>query len=150
MLKAAFLLAMLFVAGAYTFMAFTGLEYLSSAGRLGPGFFPRIIGLTLIALCLYSLYADVLRAPDADRQEAARWRDPAVIALLSFGFIALLDVLGGLFAMILFMFASLSYLNRHRLALNAAIAVTLPVCAYLLFHTWLNAAVPRGLLPLPI
>lgn len=151
MLKAAFLLAILFLAGAYTYLAFTDLNYLSSAGRLGPGFFPRIIGVTLIVLCLVSLYADVRRAPTAEGDaEAQHWRDPIVVAALSFGFVALLDVLGGLVAMMLYMFATLSYLNRRRLVANVAIAVALPACVYVMFQVWLNASMPRGLLPLPL
>ena len=57
-MRAGFLLVVLALAGGYTALAFTELTWLSSAGRLGPGFFPRIIGVSLMMLCLYSLYAD--------------------------------------------------------------------------------------------
>lgn len=151
MLKVAFLLAILFLAGSYTYLAFADLNYLSSAGRLGPGFFPRIIGVLLIVLCLYSLYADGHRASEeGEDKEAQHWRDPIVVAALSLGFVALLDVLGGLVAMILYMFASLSYLNRRSVVVNAIIAVALPACVYVMFQVWLNAAMPRGMLPLPL
>ena len=62
-LRAGFLLAILFLAAAYTYVAFTDLSYLSSAGRLGPGFMPRIIGVALVAMCLLSLYADRKHLP---------------------------------------------------------------------------------------
>jgi putative tricarboxylic transport membrane protein len=54
-MRAGFILAVLFLAASYTFVAFRDLSYLSSAGRLGPGFFPRIIGASLVVLCVYSL-----------------------------------------------------------------------------------------------
>ena len=63
-MRAGFLGALLLLAGGYSYVAFADLSYLSSAGRLGPGFFPRIIGVSLTALCAYSLYADRARTPE--------------------------------------------------------------------------------------
>lgn len=145
-MRAAFLLAVLALAGGYTAVAFADLSWTSSAGRLGPGFFPRIIGLCLVALCLYSLYAD--RARKAEMQVTARGAAMA-IALLSAGFIALLNVLGGPLSMVLFMGAALHVFNRGKTLQNAVIALVLPGIVYLVFRVWLNAAMPRGLLPLP-
>ena len=145
-MRAGFLLAVLFLAALYTYAAFAELTYLSSAGRLGPGFFPRIIGASLVVLCLASLYADRRRAQD-DEPITPDWRVAAVVALLAAAFIALLDVLGGLVSMIAFMAAALAYLNRGRALQNALLALLLPLGVYLVFKVWLNAAVPRGLLP---
>ncbi|HEX2200203.1 MAG TPA: tripartite tricarboxylate transporter TctB family protein [Burkholderiales bacterium] len=146
-MRAGFLLAVLALALGYTALAFTELSWLSSAGRLGPGFFPRLIGVGLVALCLYSLAADRGRTVDA---ATADWRAAGMVAVLSAAFVALLEVLGGLIAMVAFMAAALYLLNRGRPLQNALIAVVLPVCVYLLFRVWLNAAMPRGLLPLPL
>jgi putative tricarboxylic transport membrane protein len=145
-MRAGFLLAALALAGGYTTLAFAELSWMSQAGRLGPGFFPRIIGVSLTALCLYSLYADRRKSPPV---EAPDWRAAGTIALLCAGFVALLDVLGGLLAMVLFMGAALHVFNRGRWLQNALIALALPAGVYLLFRLWLNAAMPRGLLPLP-
>jgi putative tricarboxylic transport membrane protein len=145
-MRAGFLVAILFVAGGYSYVAFADLSYLSSAGRLGPGFFPRLIGVSLVALCGYSLYAD-LRIPR--ERLSAFWRTTAVVAALSAAFVALLDVIGGLLSMIVFMAAALAFLNRGRHLQNALLAVVLPLGLYLLFKVWLNAAVPRGIIPLP-
>ena len=65
--------------------------------------------------------------------------------MLSAVFIALLDVLGGPLPMIVFMAAALAYLNRGRHAQNALFALLLPIALYLLFHAWLNAAMPKGM-----
>ena len=143
-MRAGFLLALLLAAGGYTWLAFAELDYLSSAGRLGPGFFPRIIGVFLVALCASSLYQD------RGFREAlsATWRTTVTVAALSAAFILLLEPLGGLLAMIAFMGAVLAFLNRGRWLQNTLLALVLPACLYLLFKVWLNAALPRGLLPL--
>src|SRR5688572_9530099 len=112
-MRAGFILAVLFLAASYTFIAFRDLSYLSSAGRLGPGFFPRIIGASLVVLCVYSLYADRRRGPAEDAAAPFR-RVAIVVGLLSAVFIALMDVLGGLLSMIAFMAAALAFLNPGR------------------------------------
>ena len=147
-LRAGFLLAILFLAAGYTYIAFAELSYLSSAGRLGPGFMPRIIGVALLAMCALSLYADLLRPP-ADEALAPGWRAAAVLAALSGVFIVLLELLGGLLSMMAFMAAALWILNRGRPLQNALIAVLLPLFLHVVFAVWLRASMPRGLLPLP-
>jgi ABC-type transport system involved in cytochrome c biogenesis permease subunit len=148
LLRAGFLLAILFLAAAYTYVAFTELSYLSSAGRLGPGFMPRIIGVALVAMCVASLYADMKHLPP-DEAVAPGWKSAAVLALLSGVFVVLLEVLGGLLSMIAFMAAALWILNRGRLLQNALIAVLLPIGMHVVFSVWLRASMPRGLLGLP-
>ena len=144
-MRAGFLLAILLVGAGYTWLAFAELNYLSSAGRLGPGFFPRIIGVALVVLSGYSLYAE-LKAPSAAL--SAHWRTTVAVAALSAAFIAALEPLGALLSMVLFLGAALAYLNRGRPLQNAALALLLPIGVYLLFKVWLNAALPRGILPL--
>ena len=148
LLRAGFLLAILFLAAAYTYVAFNELSYLSSAGRLGPGFMPRIIGVALVAMCVASLYADMKHLPP-DEAVAPGWKSAAVLALLSVVFVALLEVLGGLLSMIAFMAAALWILNRGRPLQNALIAVLLPLFIHVVFAVWLRASMPRGLLGLP-
>lgn len=144
-MRAGFLAGILLLAGSYTWIAFAELALLSSAGRLGPGFFPRIIGATLVVLCAWSLVAELGRRAREPRSKY--WRDAVALALLSGLFVAALDVLGGLVSMIAYMAAALATLNRRRTLQNALLAVLLPLAIYLMFRVWLNAAVPRGLLP---
>ncbi|HJT62358.1 MAG TPA: tripartite tricarboxylate transporter TctB family protein [Burkholderiales bacterium] len=145
-MRAGFLGALLLVAGGYSYVAFAELTYLSSAGRLGPGFFPRIIGAALVALCAYSLYADRGLAPEP---RSPFWRTTAAMVGLSAAFVLMLEVIGGLLSMMAFMAATLALLNRGRHLQNALVALVLPIAFYLLFRVWLNAAIPRGMLPLP-
>ena len=144
-MRAGFLAGVLLLAGGYTWIAFAELAWLSSAGRLGPAFFPRIIGVALVALCAWSLVGALRRAEGERLSEF--WRVTLVLALLSGLFVAALDVLGGLVSMIAYMAVTLGVLNRRRSLQNALLAVLLPLAIYLLFRVWLNAAVPRGLLP---
>ena len=144
-MRAGFLAGILLLAGGYTWIAFAELALLSSAGRLGPGFFPRIIGATLVILCAWSLVEELGRRAREPRSKY--WRDAVTLALLSGLFVAALDVLGGLVSMIAYMAAALATLNRRRTLQNALLAVLLPLAIYLMFRVWLNAAVPRGLLP---
>lgn len=143
-----FLLAILFLATGYTYVAFAELSYLTSAGRLGPGFMPRIIGVALVAMCVLSLAIDLKRQP-AGEALLAGWRSAAALAALSGVFIVLLELLGGLLSMVAFMAASLWLLNPRRHLQNALVAVLLPVFLYVVFAVWLRASMPRGLLPLP-
>lgn len=142
-MHAGFQLGVLLFAGLYSYHAFTELNWLSSAGRIGPAFFPRIIGLTLLALSAWSLAAD-WRAPGG--RLAKGWRAVALLALLSGLFVAALEVLGGLLSMIAFMAAALTVFNRARPLQNALLTLALPASLYLLFKVWLNAGVPRGML----
>jgi putative tricarboxylic transport membrane protein len=145
--RAGFLLAILFLAACYTYIAFAELSYLSSAGRLGPGFMPRIIGVSLVAMCVLSLYADMKHLPSGQAVSPA-WRSAAVLALLSGVFVALLELLGGLLSMMVFMAAALWIFNRGRLLQNAIVAVLLPLGTYVVFTVWLRASMPGGMLPL--
>jgi putative tricarboxylic transport membrane protein len=150
-MKAAFLVAVLCVALLYTYTAFTELAFLTMSGRLGPAFFPRIIGVLLIVACLYNLALLVRRpGPDGSDVEGGDWRIVVGIIALATAFVALLEILGGLPAMVLFLFAALSLLNRGRLVQNLLISLLLPAGIYLLFDVWLKASTPQGIIPLPV
>ena len=146
-MRAGFLAGVLLLAAGYTWVAFAELAWLSSAGRLGPGYFPRLIGTALVALCAWGLADELRRRTPGPAPEF--WRATAALALLSALFVAALDVLGGLVSMVLYMAAALTVLNRRRHWQNALLAVLVPLAMVLLFRVWLNAAVPRGMLPLP-
>ena len=145
-MRVAFTAVILCVAAFYTYWAFAELSFLSSAGRLGPGFFPRIIGVALIVGCVLTL------AGDLKKREAGPvsswWRITLVVAALSGAFVLVLDVLGGPLAMVVYMLATLSVLNRGRILQNIAISVGLPIVLFLLFDVWLNASMPSGILGL--
>jgi hypothetical protein len=149
-MRAVFLAAILAVAAVYSYHAFADMNFLSSTGRLGPAFFPRIIGVLLVVSCVYSLALDFRRGRVPRSEEPGDWRTTVVAVALCGALVALLEVLGAIVAMVAFLLASLFLLNRGRLVQNLAIGVLVPVCVYLLFSVWLNARLPEGLLPLPL
>lgn len=146
-MRLAFTAAILCVAVFYTYWAFAELNFWSAAGRLGPGFFPRIIGLALIAACLLTLAGD-LRKREVGAV-SSYWRITLVVAALSGAFILVLNVLGGPLAMVVYMLVTLSVLNRGKPMQNVAISVGFPLALFLLFDRWLNASIPPDSLGLP-
>jgi putative tricarboxylic transport membrane protein len=147
-MRLAFTAAILCLAVLYTYWAFADLSFLSSTGRLGPGFFPRIIGLILIVACLLTLAGD-LKGRRAEGGLSSFWRITLVVAALSGAFILLLEVLGGPLAMMVYMLATLSVLDPGRSMQNVAISVGFPLALFLLFDRWLNASMPPDALGLP-
>jgi hypothetical protein len=149
-MRAVFLAVILVVAAIYSYHAFADMNFLSSTGRLGPAFFPRILGVLLVLSCLYSLVLEFRRPRRGRSEEPGDWRTTVVAVALCGAFVALLEVLGAIVAMIAFLLASLFMLNRGRIVQNLAIGVLVPVGVYLLFSVWLNARLPEGLLPFPL
>ncbi|MGH6899776.1 MAG: tripartite tricarboxylate transporter TctB family protein [Geminicoccaceae bacterium] len=147
-MRLGFTAAILCLAVLYTYWAFAELSFLSSTGRLGPGFFPRIVGLLLIAACLLTLTGD-LKARPGGGEVSGFWRITVVVGALSGAFILLLEILGGPLAMVVYLLATLSVLNRDRTLQNVAISVGLPLALFLLFDRWLNASIPPDALGLP-
>jgi putative tricarboxylic transport membrane protein len=147
-MRLAFTAAILCLAVLYTYWAFADLSFLSSTGRLGPGFFPRIIGLLLIVACLLTLAGD-LKGRRAEGGLSSFWRITMVVAALSGAFILLLEVLGGPLAMMVYMLATLTVLDPGRSMQNVAISVGFPLALFLLFDRWLDASMPPDALGLP-
>jgi hypothetical protein len=147
-MRLAFTATILCLAVLYTYWAFADLSFLSSTGRLGPGFFPRIVGLLLIATCVLTLAGD-LKERHPDRGLSSFWRITLVVAVLSGAFVLLLEILGGPLAMVVYMLATLAVLNPGRPMQNVAISIGLPLALFLLFDRWLNASIPPDALGLP-
>lgn len=156
--RTVFLGIVLVVLAVYTQMGFD-LEWRTQAGRIGPGYFPRIIGILAIVCTLAALVIS-LRPGAADDEdeiggdeeagEADLGRHPRVLLLVvaaSAVFVALFESLGAIISGALFMLAVLFLLNRGHRVTNVVIAVALPVLLYLLFQSFLNAGLPNGLLP---
>jgi putative tricarboxylic transport membrane protein len=147
-MRLAFTAAILCVAVLYAYWAFADLSFLSSTGRLGPGFFPRIVGLILIVVCVLTLAGDLRKRHD-DGRLSSFWGVTVVVAALSGAFILLLEILGGPLAMVAYMLATLTVLNRGKTIQNVAVSLGLPLALFLLFDRWLNASIPPDALGLP-
>ena len=144
-MRAGFTLLILCLSALYAYWAFTDLDFLSSTGRLGPGFFPRIVGIALILACLVELTFGLVRqSVPPDRSQHAG----TVLAVLGMTvlFVMALTVIGGFAAMVAFMLATLTILNRGHVVQNVVLSVSLASVVYLIFDVWLGAAIPRSML----
>lgn len=142
------LAGLLLVAVPYTVMAFD-MEWRTEAGRIGPGFFPRVVGVGLVCAILLALARSVREQRGANDGHAAGGEYRRTLLLIigaTVLFLVLLEPLGALVAAVGYMLAVLAALNPRRWVLNATVAVALPVGLYLLLQTWLNAGLPRGVL----
>lgn len=138
--------AFLAFALAYTLLAF-GLPMMTESGQIGPGFFPRILGVMLVAVSLYSVVRDFSEPADEDTS-SDHWGTVGLVTVITIAFIAMLSILGALVAMVLFMFVTLYVLNRQGMITNVVLSILLPVSLYLLFDVWLNTTLPRGVFAL--
>lgn len=140
----------------YTEMAFE-LEWRTQAGRIGPGFFPRIIGILGVLITLGALL-NSLRPGVGDEEvpledevgEGDLGRHPVPLALTvaaSAIFLVTLTTLGAIISGAVFMFLVLAFLNPGRWVTNTILSVAVPFGLYLLFQTALNSGLPGGLLP---
>ena len=142
----------------YTEMAFE-LEWRTQAGRIGPGFFPRIVGLLGIVIALGAVVGSMRPgAPVEDESgldedeigggDLGRHPFPLAVAVgASALFLVTLTSLGAILSSAVFMFGMLWLLNRGSWVLNLVLSILVPLGLYLLFQTALNAGLPGGLLP---
>lgn len=141
----------------YTEMAFE-LEWRTQAGRIGPGFFPRIIGLIGVAITLGALVnslrpgvgdeEDLFDEDEVGEGDLGRHPVPLVLTVaLSVVFLFTLTSLGAIVSAAIFMFGMLWFLNRGKWVMNVVLSVLVPLGMYLLFQTALNAGLPAGILP---
>jgi putative tricarboxylic transport membrane protein len=156
--RSLFFAVLLVIMAVYTEMAFE-MEWQTQAGRIGPGFFPRIIGILSLAIVLWGLVTSLLPGAVDDEGEvggeeageADLGRHPIPLLLLIAAAVIFLLIffvpLGAIVGCALFLLAALFLLNRRQPVVNVVIALALPVLVYLLFQTALNAGLPAGVLP---
>jgi hypothetical protein len=158
--KVTFLGVVLLVFVGYTEIAM-GMEWRTQAGRIGPGFFPRILGFTAIGVTVLAGVREILarrpEKPVTQAEAADELAEPDLgrhpIALAGFIvaatlFVGLFGILGAVVAGILFLGATLWFLDSEHRIRSVIIAIAVPVLLYLAFQTGLNVGLPQGILPL--
>ena len=148
-MRAAFMLILLLLSVSYTGYAISELAFLGIRGRIGPGFFPQIIGVLLVGFTLYGTIME-FRRRRSDEALSDDWRVMVGVVAMSGVLIVACHYLGALPGMVLFMLLALSSLNRGRHVTNVLVATLLPVGIYALFRYSLNATMPPGMLGLPL
>ena len=143
-----FLLVLLAGGVFYSYIAFADLGFMTRTGRLGPGFFPRIIGVSIVVISIWAIVDERRKrtAPDVPND----WRDVALLVAVALFYAVMLKILGGFLATVAFLLLALSLLNRGHHVQNAIISLLLPGAVYLLFDVALNASMPPGLVPFPV
>jgi putative tricarboxylic transport membrane protein len=156
-MRIVFLLALLGGAIFYSYIAFFDLTFLTRTGRIGPGFFPRLVGGAMIVTTLWAI-VDALRDRRAMAEGAAAgpndapsglWRDVIVLMLLVLGYAVMLRLFGGFVSTVLYLGLALIIFNPGRHLQNALVAVIFPGVVYLSFDRLLNANMPPALFTLP-
>lgn len=149
--KAWFLLALIGVFAFYTQQAL-GMEWRTQAGRIGPGYFPRIIGCTALVVLVIALIADLrsdIHEAVIDDEDESGVRHTSLLAVyigICTVFVTFFALLGAILAGTLFLLASLLLLDpKHRIR-GIVVAITAPLGLYLLLDLGLNAGLPSGLL----
>jgi putative tricarboxylic transport membrane protein len=145
----------LLVVFACYFQLALGMEWRTAAGRIGPGFFPRIIGGIGIVLTLVALVGSLRSEPEVDGEAAESGaadlgRHPRTLVLVVAAaavLAAAYTALGAVVAGALFLLGCLWLLNREHPVVNAVLGIGISVGLYLLFETLLNAGLPAGVLP---
>lgn len=171
-MKKWFAATLLVLSVGYTFYGLDTLTLFTSSGRPTAGFFPLIIGGLLIVSCTVNLWSDIrewsserragighIHQMDPATEGTAEvmgvdthtldggpefGRDVLIVFVYVCGFVAMLNVIGALFAMILFMLAFLFTFNRPHPVSNVIYSLALPGLLYGLFKVLLNASLPVG------
>lgn len=144
----------------YTQMAFE-MEWRTVAGRIGPGYFPRLLGGLAITVTLAAMVAELLAKPkkkELDAVEAAEeaaepdlGRHPKTLVAFVIAaavFVGLFGFLGAALAGIVFLAVTLWFLDPEHRVRGMILAVAVPVLLYLAFQTGLNVGLPQGILPI--
>ena len=117
----------------------------------GPGYYPKLVGIFLIATALGCLIQAVLVRRSARPVHTAADAAPApkvgrIAALLGLllGYGFLLTPLGFPIAICLFLLAAIRVFGYRRWAIIIVLAVGLTVVSYVTFITWLKVPLPLG------
>jgi putative tricarboxylic transport membrane protein len=129
------------------------LPVLQNGGPMGPQAFPALIGIGLLVSGLL-LFGETWRrrraavtvAVPADPIEKQSRRILAAMTAWTALYYFAFERAGYLVATVVYMFALLAFFNRGRWWVNAACAAGFTVAAYLVFTSFLQVALPRGIL----
>ena len=144
-MRIAFLIALLAGAVFYSYTAFADLNFMTRTGRLGPGFFPRLIGVAAIIVTLWAIVDELRRDRNTSEDADGSWLDVGILIGFAVGYAILIRLFGGFIATFLFLAVALTVLNRGQYIKNMAVAVLVPGIVYLLFDRILNANMPPAL-----
>ena len=143
-MRLAFMFVVLAGAIFYSYVAFIDLSFLSRTGRLGPGFFPRLVGVSAVVMTIWVI-VDLLRDQRPEEDDANSWGDVVKLMVLALAYAVLLRLFGGFIATVIYLAMTLTVMNRDKYLQNVILSLTFPAGVYLLFDKLLNANMPPAL-----
>lgn len=137
----------------YSLLAFD-LAWGTEAGRIGPGFFPRIIGILGTLLALIALIKHMRRPSGAKSDHEAVSDEEhtshhpflmAVIAAALTMFVTFFIPVGAPVTAALFLLLLYFLIDRRHYMRRVVLSLVFPVLLYFLFDVWLGAGLPEGI-----
>lgn len=129
-----------------------------SMARPGPGFFPMVVGVFLIATALGCLFQDILKHKAAARRPEGRSAADRVVptdsdvnktvqlVALMVGYILALAPLGFPAAIFIFLVISTRIFGSRKWPVVVLTAAVITALAHLCFVVWLSVPLPLGIL----
>jgi hypothetical protein len=119
----------------------------------GPGLFPFLLGIFLCLVVLPALFESFKKSTELhpvdktiDTQALSPFVQLCVVILCLFEFFFLLEILGFVIAIFLFLFGLFWVGNPGRWVFNSLISIGTVLVTYLMFNTLLQVALPLGIL----
>jgi hypothetical protein len=144
--KTSFLAVLWVVAAAYTVLAFR-LDFMLGEMRPGPGFFPRILGVGLLLFLSYSLALEAKHRAGTE-PVSEFWKQALVFAAWSTGLFALMNVVGSLLGITLYLFVALAWLSglkRERFVFHVVLSAATGLFFVAVFSWLLDTTLPTSL-----
>ena len=117
---------------------------MGSAVRMGPAYFPVVLGGILAALGLLVLLDSIVE--EGPPVAKFHFRPLLFILASSLAFAYLLKPLGMVLATALYLVATVRFVGRHAWWVAAAVGIGAAAFNYLVFAHWLRVPFPQGLL----
>ena len=149
-----------FAVGAYLYDAAANFEFEQSSGRIGPGAWPKLILILMLASALWGAVATAFQtgktdAPVADADEVeALVRPPEIYPALvwvavaaTIGYLLILPVLGFFLATIVYAFALMHLGHYRRFVPAALLSVAIAFAFMFMFMRVVYVALPVGIAP---
>jgi putative tricarboxylic transport membrane protein len=115
-------------------------------GAEGPraGFFPFYVGVLILVASLFNLARVLMEPPKRLFAEWGQLRQVVSVIVPMAIYVALVPWLGLYVSSLLLIAVFMKWLGRYGWGLVAALAVGVPVVAYLMFEKWFLVPLPKG------
>ncbi len=146
-----------FAVGAFLYYSAENFEFEEASGRIGPGAWPKLILILLLAAALWGVASSALKSrqqsPDQD-ETAILIRPPEIYPSLvwiavtaTVGYLLVMPFIGFFLATIVYSFALIYLGHYRRLTIVALISVAIALAFTFMFMRVVYVALPTGIAP---